>query len=99
MSGTPHMTGRVDSDSTGQVRSASDLLDDDGNVDRSEIASITNGTADRSDRVQASEATEIRQRLFRGESVAAIAKDLDRGSSTVRSHAKGDREYPRDETP
>lgn len=93
------MTGRGSSASTGETRTAADLLDDDGRIDPSAVASLTNGIADREDRVQASEASEIRRRLLNGETTTEIAEDIGRAASTVRPHAKGEVDYPRNETP
>jgi len=93
---SPHMTGRAEPQTDGETRAAADLLDKNGNVDRSKLAEITNHTADS---VEANEVTTIRRRLFAGATVNEVADDIDRGESTVRKHAKGNFGYPNGETP
>jgi len=93
------MTGRAEPETGDDQLDASDLLGDDGTVDRSKLASLTNGVADRDDRVQASEADEIRHALRRGGSVRGVAEAHDIAQSTVRDHAHGRVSYPNGETP
>jgi len=95
----PHMTGRSSSASTGETRTAADLLDDDGTVDHSAIASISNSNADRDGRVDVAEASEIRRRLLQGESQADIGDDLGRGMMTIWEHAHGNIDPVGNETP
>jgi len=96
---TPHMTGRAEPDAGGDQLDPSDLLGEDGTVDQSAVKSIANGGADRADRVQASESDTIRRQLLTGATTTALAEDLGYDPGTVRAHAKGKRDYPRDETP
>jgi len=99
MSRSPHMTGRRQPESTDETRTAADLLDDDGNIDRSAVASIANAGTHREGRVFGDEITEIRRRLLGGETVREIAEDIDRGYQTVRHHARGTREHPHGDEP
>jgi len=94
-----HPTGRAEPDSGGDAIEPSDLLGEDGTVDRSALASITNGRADRGDRVQASEAAAMRRELLGGGSVRGVAEAHDIAQSTVRDHAHGRVSYPNGETP
>ena len=97
---SPHMTGRSEPESAADHLSASDLLGEDGTVDQSAVKSIANGGADRADRVQASESDTIRRQLLTGATTTtALAEDLGYDPRTVRAHAKGKHDYPRDETP
>jgi len=97
---SPHMTGQRNGENAAtDTISASDLLDADGRVDQSALASMTNGVADRDDRVQASESDTIRRELLRGATTTALAEELGYNPETIRAHAKGARDYPRNETP
>jgi len=92
---TPHMTGRAEPDAGGDQLDPSDLLSDDGTVDHSAVASISNSTSD----LDPAEVSEIRRRLVDGASMAELADEFDRHWKTIRKHAKADQNYANNETP
>jgi len=92
---TPHMTGRSEPESTDDHLSASDLLGEDGRVDRSAIASVSNAPSE----FDPAEVSEIRRRLVDGATMAELADEFDRHWKTIRKHAKADQNYANNETP
>lgn len=96
---SPHMTGRSEPDASGETRSASELLDDDGKVDTSKIHELTNAGGAPVDKVDAEEVTEMRQRLILGKTTGEVSKEMDRSAEIVRLHAKGEAKTTYDSEP
>lgn len=88
---TPHMSGQTADGAHTDVNSdahlsPSDLLSDDGGIDRSKIAEVTNA-CESSHEVSESECRAMRVLLATDEfSLLELANKIDRGRATVRKH-------------
>ena len=96
----PHMTGRKETDTQTETRSASELLDSDGKIDLNKVRSLSKrGLKSSQKKITAAQATEIRRRLLRGAGTVELADEFDVTGKTVSNHARGECDYSGEENP
>lgn len=87
---TPNMSGRTDAPDERPGRDAGDLLDDEGNIDVTRVAEITNVPQHTDTVITPERCGEIRADLLAGdETTKGYAEELGVDHSTVRNHARG----------
>lgn len=86
----PNMSGRDDDIDNRPGRDPGDLLDEDGKVDTTRVAEITNVPQHTDTVITPEKCGEIRANLLAGDATAAeYADELGVDGSTVRNHARG----------
>lgn len=87
---TRHLTGSRRSESHSNAIDASELLDENGQVDESKVRSRANLGSAGQRKITDDVCHEIRTRLSDAETSTAVAHDMDMSVGAIRRHGRGD---------